>query len=81
MNPDFAKLLRNKRKRTRDPNLPPPPTLLGQVKELRITREDLNQVQLELSMTRSRLDQLESKNRKLESHIRDLENFIRSRVR
>jgi hypothetical protein len=81
MNPAFAKLLRNKRKRTRDPNLPPPPTLLGQVKELRITREDLNQVQLELSITRSRLDQLESKNRKLESHIRDLENFIRSRVR
>lgn len=81
MNPAFAKLLRNKKKRSRDPNLPPPPTLLGQVKELKSTRNDLDQVQLELVMTRQRLDQLETRNRRLESHVRDLENFIRNRVK
>lgn len=81
MNPAFAKLFRQKKKRQRDPNAPPPPTLLGQVKELKSTRSDLDRQELELTILRQRLDHLEVRNRRLESNIRDLENYIRSRVK
>ena len=81
MNPAFAKLLKQKKKRERDPNLPPPPTWLGQVKELRLTREDMNRIELESVMLKQRLDYLEMRNRRLESQLRDLENFIRNRVK
>jgi len=81
MNPAFQKLLKQKKKRERDPNLPPPPTLLGQVKELRLTREDMNRIELESVMLKQRLDYLEMRNRRLEGQLRDLENFIRNRVK
>jgi len=81
MNPAFAKLLKQKRKRTRDPNLPPPPTLLGQVKELRLTKEEQDRLGLELTLTKIRLDQLEARNRKLESSLETLQNWIRTRSR
>jgi len=81
MNPAFAKLLKQKKKRTRDPNLPPPPTLLGQVKELRLTREDINRMELESVMLRQRLEMVEMKNRRLETQLRDLENYVRNRVK
>ena len=81
MNPAFAKLLKQKKKRTRDPNLPPPPTLLGQVKELRLTREDMNRMELESVMLRPRLEMVEMKNRRLETQLRDLENYVRNRVK
>lgn len=81
MNPAFVKLLRQKKKRTRDPNLPPPPTLLGQVKELRLTREDMNRIELESVMLRQRLEMVEMKNRRLETQLRDLENYVRNRVK
>ena len=81
MNPAFAKLLKQKRKRVRDPNLPPPPTLLGQVKELRLTREDMDRLQLELSLTRQRLEQVESRNRKLELSVETLQAYVRNRLR
>jgi hypothetical protein len=81
MNPAFAKLLKQKRKRTRDPNLPPPPTLLGQVKELRLTKEEQDRLGLELTLTKIRLDQLEARNRKLESSLATLQNWIKTRSR
>ncbi len=81
MNPAFAKLFKQKPKRVRDPNLPPPPTLLGQVKELRLTREDMDRLQLELSLTRQRLEQLESRNRKLELTVETLQAYVRTRLR
>lgn len=81
MNPSFAKLLKQRKKRERDPNLPPPPTLLGQVKELRLTKEEQQRHELELVLLRQRLELIEMKNRRLESQLRDLENFIRSRVK
>lgn len=81
MNPSFAKLLKQRKKRERDPNLPPPPTLLGQVKELRLTKEEQQRHELELVLLRQRLELVEMRNRRLESQLKDLENFIRSRVK
>jgi len=80
MNPAFAKLLKPKSKRQRDPSAPPAPTLLGQVKQLRLTSEEQSRQGLELAVLRQRLDYLESRNRRLENQLRDLENWLRSRV-
>jgi septal ring factor EnvC (AmiA/AmiB activator) len=55
----------SKKKRVRDPNLPPPPTLLGQVKELRLTREQIESVE-------TRIAELENENRNLQFQITDL---------
>lgn len=81
MNPAFARLLKNRKKRERDPNAPPPPTLLGQVKELRLTKEEQDRQGLELAMMRQRMEYLEAKNRRMETQIKDLENYIRSRIK
>jgi hypothetical protein len=79
MHPSYLKLLKSKKKRVRDPNLPPPPTLLGQVKELRLTKEELERVQLQLNITQQRLDYIENRYRRLESSFEALENWIRNR--
>lgn len=81
MNPSFRKLLKAKRKRERDPNAPPPPTLLGQVKELRLTKEEVDKVALHIEVLYKRVEFLEARNRRLEITIGDLENFIRHRVK
>lgn len=81
MNPAFLKLLRSKRKRPVDPNAPPRPTLLGQVKELRLTKEQQDRVSLEITVLRHRLEYVEAKNKRLESQLRDLENYVRNRVK
>jgi hypothetical protein len=81
MNPAFLKLLRSKRKRPVDPNAPPRPTLLGQVKELRLTKEEQEKVALEVTVLRHRLEYVEAKNKRLESQLRDLENYVRNRIK
>lgn len=81
MNPAFLKLLKAKRKRPVDPNAPPRPTLLGQVKELRMTKEEQEKVALEVTVLRHRLEYVEAKNRRLESQLRDLENYVRNRIK
>jgi hypothetical protein len=81
MNPAFLKLLRSKRKRPVDPNAPPRPTLLGQVKELRMTKEEQEKVALEVTVLRHRLEYVEAKNRRIESQLRDLENYVRNRIK
>lgn len=81
MNPAFLKLLKSKRKRPVDPNAPPRPTLLGQVKELRMTKEEQEKVALEVTVLRHRLEYVEAKNKRLESQLRDLENYVRNRIK
>ena len=81
MNPAFLKLLRTKRKRPVDPNAPPRPTLLGQVKELRLTKEEQERTTLELTVLRHRLEYVEAKNKRLETQLRDLENYVRHRIK
>lgn len=80
MNPLFLNSFKNKKKRERDPNAPPPPTLLGQVKELRLTRETIDQQTQEIALLRSRLEYIEAKVRRLESQTDTIRDFaIRTR--
>lgn len=81
MNPAFLKLLKAKRKRPVDPNAPPRPTLLGQVKEIRLTKEEQEKLSLELTVLRHRIEYVEAKNKRLESQLRDLENYVRNRIK
>ena len=76
MNPLFLKKLATKKKRERDPNLPPPPTLLGQVKELRITREEMQRQALEVQVLKQRVEYLEMKNRRLESYVETIRDWV-----
>lgn len=76
MNPLFLKKLAAKKKRERDPNAPPPPTLLGQVKELRITREEIDRQALELHVLRQKIEYLEMKNRRLESYVETIRDWV-----
>jgi hypothetical protein len=76
MNPLFLKKLAAKKKRERDPNLPPPPTLLGQVKELRLTKEEMDRQANELQILRQRMEYLEMKNRRLENYIETIRDWV-----
>jgi hypothetical protein len=76
MNPLLKKLYKQKKPRVRDPNAPPPPTLLGQVKELRLTKEAMDSQAVELQVLKQRLEHLEMKNRRLENSIESLREFI-----
>jgi hypothetical protein len=75
MNPLFLTSFKAKKKRERDPNAPPPPTLLGQVKELKGTRDLIEQQAQELAVLRSRLEYLEAKTRRLESYVDTIKDF------
>jgi hypothetical protein len=75
MNPLFLNSFKEKKKRERSPDAPPPPTLLGQVKELRLTRETIDQQALEITILRNRLEHLEAKVRRLESYTETVKNF------
>lgn len=76
MNPMFQKLYKHKKTRVRDPNLPPPPTLLGQVKELKDTRLSLEQTATRLQALDQRIARLEAKNRYLENYVEMLRGTI-----
>ena len=76
MNPLFLKKLRAKKKRPRDPDAPPPPTLLGQVKELKITKELIEWQTTEMQVLKQRLEYLESKNRRLENYIETIKDWV-----
>lgn len=74
---DFKKMYLQKPKRVRDPNLPPPPTLLGQVKELRLakemsqsTQQSLSQQQEEIRLLKRKLEQAEYRIDLLTTHLR-----------
>lgn len=72
----FQKLYKHKKTRVRDPNLPPPPTLLGQVKELKDTRLSLEQTATRLQALDQRIARLEAKNRYLENYVEMLRSTI-----
>jgi predicted RNase H-like nuclease (RuvC/YqgF family) len=81
MNPAFLKTLRAKKKRERDPNLPPPPNLFSQAKELRQTRQSMDLVEIEMSMLKQRLERVESRNRDLEMRMETLQNWVQKRTK
>jgi predicted nucleic acid-binding Zn-ribbon protein len=76
MNPLFRKLFKQKKTRARDPNAPPPPTLLGQVKELRTTKEAIEQHNSDIAYLRNRVEYLEAKSRNMESTIEAVRSWI-----
>lgn len=69
MNPLMLKQYRAKKKRAVDPNAPPRPTLLGQVKELKDTREAIEQ-QAEL------IARLDLRVRQLEARLRAQTDYL-----
>jgi predicted RNase H-like nuclease (RuvC/YqgF family) len=78
MNPLFKQLYKHKKTRVRDPNAPPPPTLLGQVKELKDTRQAIDENSERLSRLESKVARLESKNRYLENYVDSLRRVIQT---
>ena len=76
MNPMFQKLYKHKKTRVRDPNLPPAPTLLGQVKELKDTRTALDNTAIRLQAMENRIAHLEAKNRYLEQYVETLRGHL-----
>lgn len=78
MNPAFQKLLKAKKKRSLNPDIVRP-NLFSQAKELKLTKDDLEGLRLELFSARQRIDSLESRNRKLESSLEALRNWIKTR--
>lgn len=76
MNPLFKQLYKHKKKRPRDPNAPPPPTLLGQVKELRDTKEAVSQNSDKIDHLENRIARLESRNRYLENYVDSIRNWV-----
>ena len=81
---DFKKMYAEKTKRIRDPNLPPPPTLLGQVKELRLTKEQqqnqqglLQQQHEEIALLKRKLQQSDYRLELLTALVRELRSKIK----
>jgi hypothetical protein len=61
MNPAMLRQYRAKKKRAVDPNAPPRPTLLGQVKELKDTREAIEQQAEQMARLQEKVRQLEAR--------------------
>lgn len=79
MNPKFLKTLKIKKKRERDPNLPPPPNLFSQAKELRDTKSNLENLEIEFYLMRQRVSYMENHIKRLESSLETLQNWIRTK--
>jgi hypothetical protein len=79
MNPLFSKLYKHKKKRPRDPNAPPPPTLLGQVKELKDTQAQIELQARQVDTLNSELNLLKSRYRNLEIKVDQLVYLLSKR--
>jgi len=76
MNPLFQKLYKHKKPRVRDPNLPPAPTLLGQVKELKDTKALVDDTAQRMRAMEERIARLERQNRQLNYYVEALRNHL-----
>lgn len=73
----FSKMYKPKKKRVRDPNLPPAPNLLSQVKELRLTKEEqMSQLQ-QIRQQQAEIQSLKSKLRTTEYRLDLLTSIMR----
>lgn len=75
MNPLFKNQYKQKKKRIRDPNAPPPPTLLGQVKELRTTKEAIDLLTSNVTILQNRVEELEIKSRRVSTTVEYLKEL------
>lgn len=76
MNPQFKNQYKQKKKRIRDPNAPPPPTLLGQVKELRTTKEAIDLLTSNVTQLQNRVEELEMKSRRVSNTVETLKDWL-----
>ena len=69
MNPIFSKLYKHKKTRERDPNAPPPPTLLGQVKELKDVKGKADAQANYIAVLENKIELLERRHARLENQV------------
>ena len=79
MNPIFAKLYKHKKTRERDPNAPPPPTLLGQVKEIKDVKGKADAQAQYIAVLENKIELLERKHNRLESQVEQIISAINRR--
>lgn len=76
MNPLFQRLYKHKKERVRDPNLPAPPTLLGQVKVIKDANDKLSAQAEYLTILEKRIERLEQKQRATDQTMSQLVQFV-----
>lgn len=76
MNPLFKNLYKHKKTRVRDPNLPPPPNLFSTVRDLKLTKADVDTTVEQLKRVVQRVEALESKNRYLTTYVERLTQHL-----
>jgi len=69
MNPIFSKLYKHKKTRARDPNAPPPPTLLGQVKEIKDVKGKADAQANYIAVLENKIELLERRHARLENQV------------
>lgn len=79
MNPIFSKLYKHKKTRVRDPNAPPPPTLLGQVKEIKDVKGKADAQASYIAILENKIELLERKQHRLESQVEQIISAINRR--
>ena len=79
MNPLFRQLYKHKKTRARDPNAPPAPTLLGQVKELKDVKGKSDAQAQYISHLENRLDVMDRKMRRMEQLLEQVISAINKR--
>jgi hypothetical protein len=72
MNPLFRQLYKHKKTRVKDPNAPPAPTLLGQVKELKDVKSKSDAQAQYIGVLEMKIDRMETKMRSLENSVEQL---------
>ena len=73
------KQYKQKKKRAVDPNAPPRPTLLGQVKDLKDTKSMIEELRYIVDYQRNELDAMQTKLRRAEYNISLLTTYIKNR--
>lgn len=74
----FQKMYKTKAKRVRDPNLPPPPTLLGQVKVIKDVQNDIGVTRTIAQQQQYEIDLLKRELRRANHRIELLTNHLRN---
>lgn len=74
----FQKMYAVKKKRVRDPSLPPPPTLLGQVKVIKDVSMGIEQLQHIVQQQGELINQLKFKLNHVNFRLDSLTNYVKN---
>jgi septal ring factor EnvC (AmiA/AmiB activator) len=75
---NYAKMYKEKKKRVRDPNLPPPPNLMSHDKTIRGMQANLETTQLSTQQQQNQIEQLKREVRQANYRIELLTNQLRN---